>query len=322
MEAALVPLVDRIERGLARLEADGWKVPSDRSRPVEIAIVSAPGEGAIAGTRRGGGPVVQVDIGMVPVDALDRLAPQILHQLAHLFLSSYARTDGSWWAESTARHLAGRAEESGLPKPAATPEGLVGPASPEGFGEREFADAVASSIGESGLVRIWEEARGGPAEDSLRKTFERLAGKSLEEFVLEQALARESAATSARTPVSSAPGTSEWNAGVPKGAAWWVSRFRPDGSGGGEVLLDPAAGDFAVRLVVAYRAADRVPDVVERPPRGAGTGAAGRGRSTLGRGGSGGSRAGAARLAGDPLPRARRLPVPPGGEADDQRTGR
>jgi hypothetical protein len=265
MVEALSPVVDRVERGIERLARDGWSMPG-RSDGVDFELLFVPGEPSAAWVRDDGRSVVRIDVGAFPADRLDRLAPESLHQYAHLLLADHVSRTPAWWIEASARHLASRAEEW-APRPVPVPaEGLAGPASPAELGEPELADAVAAAIGESGFLRIWEEARGGDGLASLRRVFERLAGRSLEEFVLEQALVRETGEVEPAMAIGPEIDPIEMTGKSPSGIAWWVGRFRSTGKGGVEIRLDPRAGDYSVRAVVRYRIAERASDVVEILP--------------------------------------------------------
>jgi len=263
VEEAILPVIEQTEAGIGRLEREGWAIPGDRLRPVSIEIVSLPGWQPRAGLVAGS-PAIRIDRTAARNGHLDQLAAQILHQFAHLILSPYGARTEAWWNESTARHLASRAENAAPPVLHAPLEGLAGPSSSAGFGEAEFADAVAAALGEQGLLRLWEEARGGSvSEGTLRRHLEQFTGKSLEEFILEHALVRESAAAAGTSPISSGMGAAEWEGSAPRGVSWWVKRLRPQSIGGGEFFLDARSDDYLVRLLVSYRDGSRPSEVVE-----------------------------------------------------------
>lgn len=266
---ALGPVVDRIERGVARLEDSGWRAGS-RGPAVVFEFLPGGGGSATASLRPGGG-VVRIDPALVPMESLDRLAPAALHQYAHLVLWSDGEAAAGWFAESLAAHLAARAEEQGAAPLRPTAEGLVGPSTAAGFGEPDFVDALAAVLGEEGLLQAWRDARGGAPDAALDRALSRSAGKTLPEFVLEHALVRETAAPSPSRIVSSGFAPVHFPGPTVKGVAWWVARFRPEGIGGAEVVLDPTSADFEARLLVRYAESSRAADVVElvagRPAR-------------------------------------------------------
>lgn len=264
MEPALGPVVDRIERGIARLEESGWNAGS-RGPTVAFEFLAGSGGAATASLRPGGG-VVRIDPSLVPMASLDRLAPAALHQYAHLVLGGGGEAATGWFDESMAAHLAARAEEQGAAPLRPTAEGLVGPSTAAGFGEPDFVDALAAAIGEEGLLQVWRDTRGASPDAAIDRALSRFVGRSLPEFVLEHALVRETAAPSPSRTVSSGFAPVHFPGPTVKGVAWWVARFRPEGIGGAEVILDPTSADFEARLLVRYGASSRAADVVELMP--------------------------------------------------------